>query len=71
MYRVVDVHGHYVFGVDDGARSLTMSLEMIKDAYDQGVRDIFCTSHDSAHVLVYKRNLELLRECLAEIQDMF
>ena len=62
--RVVDIHGHYVFGVDDGARSMKMSLEMIKSAYDQGVRDIFCTSHDGMGFYEYKRNLMLLRKCL-------
>ena len=62
--RVVDIHGHYVFGVDDGARSLEMSLDMIKSAYDQGVRDIFCTSHDGMGIYEYKRNLMLLRKCL-------
>lgn len=58
---VVDAHGHYVFGVDDGAVDLHMSLGLIKMAYYQGVRDIFCTSHDIANVLAYKRNLMQLR----------
>ena len=62
--RVVDIHGHYVFGVDDGACSMEMSLEMIKSAYDQGVRDIFCTSHEGYNVNEYKTNLMLLRKCL-------
>lgn len=58
---VADAHGHYVFGVDDGAVDLHMSLELIKMAYDQGVRDIMCTSHDIANVLAYRRNLMQLR----------
>jgi len=65
MYKVIDTHGHYVFGIDDGAETLPMSLEMIKTAYDQGARHIFCTSHDSAHVLAYKRNFALLKEYAA------
>lgn len=52
--RIVDIHGHYVFGVDDGAQSIDMSLDMIKTAYDQGVREIFCTSHDGYNVDEYK-----------------
>lgn len=64
LNRFVDVHGHYVFGVDDGAQSLSMSLEMIKSAYHQGVRDIVCTSHDSANLLLYKKNLVALQEHL-------
>lgn len=62
--RIVDIHGHYVFGVDDGASSMEMSIDMIKSAYDQGVREIFCTSHDGMNVDEYKRNLMLLRKCL-------
>ena len=65
--KITDAHGHYVFGVDDGAESLEMSLKMIQSSYDQGVRHIFCTSHDSAHVLYYKRNLAALRERLEEL----
>ena len=50
-----------MFGVDDGAIDLHMSLELIKMAYNQGIRDVFCTSHDIANVLAYKRNLMQLR----------
>ena len=60
--RIADTHGHYLFGVDDGAEALPFSLKMIKDSYDQGVRNIVCTSHDSANVLAYKRNFQLLEE---------
>ena len=38
-----------------------MSLELIRMAQRQGVRDIICTSHDIAHVPAYKRNLMQLR----------
>lgn len=65
--RVADIHGHYLFGVDDGAASLNMSQEMIKSAYEQGVRHIFCTSHDSANLLYYKRNFKILQEHLREL----
>ena len=65
--NVVDTHGHYVFGVDDGATTLEMSIKMIKSAYEQGARHIFCTSHDSARVSKYKRNLELLQN---QMMDM-
>ncbi len=66
MNRIVDIHGHYVFGVDDGAETLPMALEMIKSAYAQGVRDIVCTSHDSAYIPAYRKNIALLQECLKE-----
>ena len=66
MNQIIDTHGHYVFCVDDGAESLDMSMEMIRAAYEQGARHIFCTSHDSASVLFYKRNLKTLQERVKE-----
>ena len=53
MFKIVDIHGHYVFGVDDGAETLPMALEMINSVCAQGVTDIVCTSHDSAYVPAY------------------
>ena len=37
---------HIVPGVDDGSLNMSMSLDMLEIAYEQGVRDIFCTSHN-------------------------
>jgi len=42
---IVDIHSHIIYGVDDGAVDIKMSLELIDDLYNQGVRDIFCTTH--------------------------
>ena len=53
MTKIVDIHGHYVFGVDDGAETLPMALDMIHSACVQGVTDIVCTSHDSAFIPAY------------------
>lgn len=46
MNRIVDLHMHIVPGVDDGPRSISESLEMLKFAKSQGVSDVFCTSHN-------------------------
>lgn len=59
MSRIIDTHGHYVFCVNDGAESLDESWEMVRAAYEQGARHIFCTSHDSASMLRYRRNLKI------------
>ena len=37
---------HVVPGVDDGSFDMRMSLVMLELAYEQGVREIFCTSHN-------------------------
>ena len=44
--RITDLHMHIVPGVDDGSLNMSMSLDMLEIAYEQGVRDVFCTSHN-------------------------
>lgn len=43
---IVDLHMHIVPGVDDGSRTIEESLEMLKLSEEQGVTDVFCTSHN-------------------------
>ena len=43
---IADIHMHIVPKVDDGSVDLSMSIEMLRLAYDQGARLIFCTSHN-------------------------
>ena len=62
--RITDTHIHIVPNVDDGAVDLTMALEMIKMAYEQGARNIFCTSHN-----VYDKE-ELTRSSIHVVQKM-
>ena len=44
--KITDLHMHVVPGVDDGSFDMRMSLVMLELAYEQGVREIFCTSHN-------------------------
>lgn len=44
--RICDLHMHVVPNVDDGSFNIAMSLDMLNVAYDQGVRRIYCTSHN-------------------------
>ena len=45
MQFVFDFHIHAVPEIDDGARSMEESLEILKIAASCGVTDAFCTSH--------------------------
>lgn len=56
IHYLVDAHGHYLFGIDDGSVSIDMSVKMIQEAYEQGVRCIICTSHSWGYFEKYKHN---------------
>ena len=43
---IVDLHMHIVPGIDDGSQTIEESLSMLKLSVQQGVTDIFCTSHN-------------------------
>jgi protein-tyrosine phosphatase len=42
---VIDLHCHILPGIDDGSRSLEMSLEMARMAVDDGITMTACTPH--------------------------
>lgn len=43
---IVDLHMHIVPEIDDGSQTIEESLNMLKLSVQQGVTDIFCTSHN-------------------------
>jgi len=44
-YYMIDFHNHVLPNVDDGSRSLDMSLKMLKYAAEQGITDVVNTVH--------------------------
>lgn len=42
---MIDLHCHILPGIDDGSRSLDMSLEMARMAVDDGIEVVACTPH--------------------------
>jgi protein-tyrosine phosphatase len=42
---VIDLHSHILPGIDDGSKSLEMSLEMARIAVADGIRIMACTPH--------------------------
>ena len=68
---MIDTHNHIIYEFDDGPRSLNESLEMLKMAADQGITDVFATSHFSEVIQYelendYFRKLEILKN---EVRD--
>lgn len=64
--RVADLHCHIIPGVDDGACSLEMAVQMVRLAYAQGVRHIACTSHSFGDRERYRENFVYLQRELEE-----
>ena len=55
---------HVVPSVDDGSLNMSMSLDMLMVAYEQGVREVYCTSHnvyDNEEVDRYKAQFMMLQ----------
>lgn len=59
---MIDFHSHILPHMDDGAKDAAMSVKMLKNAYEQGVRCVVATSHcyprneESVNHFIIKRN---------------
>ena len=43
--RIVDMHCHVLPNVDDGAKSVEVSLQMLQIAAEEGITDMIVTPH--------------------------
>ena len=67
MHGYTDIHSHLFPGVDDGARSMEMSMEMFRIAWENGIRRMILTPHNKpAHRNISRRSLE---KGVAELQQ--
>ena len=68
-YPIVDLHMHVVPDVDDGARDVYESIDLLELAEKQGVTDVFCTSHNGYSVEdgeAYQKAFIFLKETAEE-----
>lgn len=61
----VDIHHHFLFGVDDGTGTQDMMYAMLDAAYRDGIRTVFATPHVRPGVCAFERTLCRERLCLA------
>src|SRR5436190_14091393 len=61
----VDIHSHIVFGVDDGAKTLENSVEMLRLAHDCGTVAMVATPHASGQ---YRFQPETVARRLAQLE---
>ena len=49
MKYYIDMHCHVLPGIDDGAKDIEISKEMMMEAYKDGIREMIVTPHNKAH----------------------
>lgn len=69
---MIDIHSHILYGIDDGAQNLEESIEMCRDAYENGCDTLVLTPHffDFKHLHEFikerDRKVEILADALTE-----
>lgn len=66
-----DIHAHFVYGVDDGAKTIQDMRDMLDEAYLGGIKELYATSHRTPGIdhfpeEVYQAHLEEARAYCAE-----
>lgn len=63
---MIDIHAHILPGIDDGASRMKESVQMLSMAREQGITDVFATSHYSKRYP--NTEPELLRELCKKVE---
>ena len=64
---IVDIHSHLLPGIDDGAKDLKNSIELIKKMSSYGIKNFITTPHVLGDV--YPNNSNTIKEKLIEVQN--
>jgi len=64
---MIDLHSHILFGIDDGAKDINLSLEMARLAVADGTTHIACTPHIMPSV--YENTPAIISSRMTELQN--
>ena len=62
-----DIHMHIIPGVDDGSWDMDMSRTLLYMSYEQGIRKIIATPHNSAFV---ENGNQEVKERFLQLKDL-
>lgn len=68
---MIDIHSHILPGIDDGAATLSQSLDVVKESVKNGVTDIIATPHyvaETTYVSPRSENAKLLKKLEAAVR---
>ena len=65
----VDIHSHILPGIDDGAKNIEESLELISRMKKVGFKKIICTPH--IHQQLYDNNIKTIKESFNSIENKY
>lgn len=68
MCFYIDIHNHSLPSVDDGAMNMIETIEMLRIAHNNGIREIILTPHVKKEYGDFKKDYILNR--IAEVQDV-
>ena len=69
---MIDIHSHILPGIDDGARTMDESIDIVQELADQGVTGVIATPHyitDTYYVSNKKNNEVLLARLRGALSD--
>src|SRR5699024_4874834 len=67
---IIDLHSHLIPGVDDGAQTIEQSIELARQAVDEGVEHMVLTPHHrNGKYINYKRDVIKYAEELQKEYD--
>ena len=64
---MIDIHSHIIPGIDDGSKSMEMTMEMLRTAEQNGITHVFATPH---YLLEYgEAKIDEVREHVKDINE--
>ena len=67
VYKLTDLHCHFLPGMDDGATNEQMALQLLKAEYDSGIHQVALTSHFDCEKTKLNNFLEMRNQSLERL----